>query len=261
MNKTFDRWVRIAVTLSAALVVSACVSSNTQQFGNKDSDAAAGYNLQLGIDYLRQGNLSEAKAKLDRALTQNPKNPQVNFAAGLLYDHLNDDKKADEYYNRAVTLDPKNAEILNGYAVFLCRKGDRQKGERIAAKAAADPLYKTPEVALMNAGNCALDAGRATKAEEYFRRALRVQPNFPAALLQMAELELKGANYLPARGFLERYQQAAKANPASLWLGVRIESALGNTATAADYARRLKQDFPTSDETKALLELERKNNS
>jgi len=133
--------------------------------------------------------------------------------------------------------------------------------QRIAAKAATDPLYKTPEVALMNAGNCALDAGRSVKAEEYLRRALSVRPNFAVALLQMAELELKAANYLQARGFLERYQQNAKPSPVSLWLGVRIERGLGNAAAATNYARHLKEDFPTSDETKALLELERKNNS
>lgn len=261
MKPQVSAWIRIA-TCGASLAIGACVTSGSQQgLGAKDSEAAAGYNLQLGVDYFRQGNLSEAKNKLDRSLEQNPKNPEANFAAGLLYDRLNDTKKADEYFSRAVDLSPKNAEILNGYAVFLCRKGNYEKGERIAAKAATDPLYKTPEVALMNAGNCALDAGHSAKAEAYLRRALSVRPNFGAALLQLAELELKAANYLPARGFLERYLQNAKPSPVSLWLGVRIERGLGNTAAATNYARHLKEDFPTSDETKALLELERKNNS
>lgn len=243
------------------MMISACVTSGDQQLGQKDADAAAGYNLQLGVDYLRQGNLAEAKNKLDRSLQQNPKSPQANFANGLLYDRLGDNRKADAYYSRAADLDPGNSEVINGYAVFLCRKGNRDKGEKLALQAAANPLYKTPEVAFTNAGNCALDAGHLNKAEQHFRRALSLQPNFTPALLQMAELELKASNLLPARAFLERYQQASKPSPASLWLGVRIERGLGNAAAAADYARRLKEDFPTSDETKALLELERKNNS
>lgn len=241
--------------------LAACVTSGDAELGKKDKDAAASYNTELGVNYLRQGNLNEAKNKLDRALEQNPRSAQANFFAGLLYDRLGENKKSDSYYSRAVDLDPKNSEILNGYAVFLCRKGDRDKGEKLALEAAENPLYKTPEVALTNAGNCALDEGRATKAEQYFRRALKSQPNFTPALLQMAELELKASNWLPARAFLERYQQAARPSAASLWLGVRIELGLGNNVAAADYARRLKQDFPTADETKALLELERKNNS
>jgi len=252
--------VGIIISLGTMMLLSACVSSN-DQLGKKDMEAAASYNVQLGISYLTQGNLSEAKNKLDRALEQNPKNAEANFVAGLLYDRLGENKKADSYYSRAVDLDPKNSEVLNGYAAFLCRKGSRDKGEKLALEAAANPLYKTPEVALTNAGNCSLDGGQLNKAEQYFRKALTVQPKYTPALLQMAELELKASNLLPARAFLERYQQAAKPNAASLWLGVRIERGLGNNTAAMDYARRLKEDFPTSDETKALLELERKNNS
>lgn len=241
--------------------LTACVTSGDSQIGHKDKQAAATYNLQLGVNYLTQGNLAEAKTKLDKALEQDPRNADAQFAAGLLYDRLGENKTADGHYSRAVDLNPKNPEALNGYAVFLCRKGNRDKGEKLALQAASDPLYKTPEVAFTNAGNCALDGGQSGKAEQYFRRALTVRPNFAPALLQMAELELKASNLLPARAFLERYQQAARPSAESLWLGVRIERGLGNAAAAADYARRLKEDFPTSQETKALLELERRNNS
>lgn len=246
------------VVLAAALT--ACVTSKPK-LGNKDSESAASYNLQLGIDYFRQGNLSEAKEKLDRSLEQNPKNAQAYVASGLLYDRLGETRKADQYFSKAIDLDPKNGDVVNSYAVFLCRKGDYAKGEQLALQAATNPLYKTPEAAYFNAGNCAVDAGRYAKAEEYFRHSLALRPNFTAALLQMAELEFKAGNYLPARGFLERYQQAAKPTAASLWLLVRVENALGNTGLAADYARRLKQDFPTSTETKDLLDFEKKNKS
>lgn len=241
-------------------LMSACVSS-APQLGTKDSESAAAYNLQLGIDYFRQGNLSEAKDKLDRSLQQNPKNAQIYVASGMLYDRLGETRKADQYFAKAVSLEPKNAEVVNSYAVFLCRKGDHAKGEQMAVQAATNPLYKTPEAAYLNAGNCAVDAGHDAKAEEYFRKALALRPNFSAALLQMAELEFKAGNYLPSRGFLERFQQAAKPTSASLWLLVRVENALGNTGLSADYARRLKQDFPTATETKALLEFEKKNQS
>ncbi len=254
------RAVTAVFVLMLAGVLTACVTS-TPKLGNKDSESAAAYNLQLGIDYFRQGNLIQAKEKLDRSLEQNPKNAQAYVAAGLLYDRLGESRKADQYLSKAADLEPKSADTLNSYAVFLCRKGDHAKGEQMALQAAINPLYKTPEAAYLNAGNCAADAGRMTKAEEHFRRALSIRPNFAAALLQMAELEFKAGNYLPSRGFLERFQQSSKPTAASLWLLVRVETALGNSGLAADYARRMKQEFPTADETKALLEFEKKNNS
>lgn len=245
------------ILLCAALLLGlqACVTTTTSVF-KKDDTAAAAYNVQLCIDYMRQNNLSEAKDKIDKALEQDPKSADAHFVAGILYDRINENRKADEFYSKAISIDSKNADYLNGYAAFLCRKGNRQRGEKMALKAADDPLYKTPQDALLNAGNCALDDGRPLKAEEHFRRALKFQPNFPPVLMQMSELEFRSKNYLPARAFLERYQQYAPATAQSLWLGVRIERALGNMSAAEIYARRLKRDFATSDEAKALLELE-----
>jgi type IV pilus assembly protein PilF len=244
-------------TLILVALLAGCTSS-VPQLGKRDSESAAAYNLQLGIDYFRQGNLSEAKEKLDRSLLQNPKNAQAYVASGLLYDRLGDARKADQYFSKAVDLDAKNGDVLNSYAVFLCRKGDYAKGEKMALQAAANQLYKTPETAYFNAGNCAEDAGHAAKAEAYFRSALAARPNFGAALLQMAELEFRAGNFLPARAFLERFQQSAKPTATSLWLLVRVEQGLGNGSLSADYARRLMQDFPTSIETKQLLESEKK---
>jgi type IV pilus assembly protein PilF len=239
-----------------ALYIAGCTTSSPS-LGKKDSEAAASYNLQLGVDYLRQGNLSSAKEKIDRSLEQNSHNAQAHGVAGLLYDRLGETRKAEEHFSRAVSLDPNDSELMNYYAQFLCSRGDRDKGEQLALKAAANPLYKTPEVAYLNAGLCALSAKQNERAEKYFRGALAVQPNFAEALFQMAQLELSAGNYLPARGFLQRYMQATPTTATALWLGVRIEKALGNNSTAADYARRLKNDFPTANETKELIASER----
>lgn len=258
MTKNFLKQAIIAGLLAVLLMaLDGCVTTTTSAF-KKDDTAAASYNVQLCIDAMRQNNLADAKDKIDKALEEDPKSASAHFVAGLLYDRINENRKADEFYAKAIRLDPANSDFINGYAVFLCRKGKREQGEKMALKAAANPLYKTPQDALLNAGNCALDDGRSQQAEEHFRHALKLQPNFPPALLQMAELEFKGKNYLSARGFIERYMQYAPATAASLWLGVRVERALGNMNAADNYARRLKQDFSTSDETKALLELENK---
>ena len=127
----------------------------------------------------------------------------------------------------------------------------------MALEAAADPLYKTPEVAYMNAGNCARDGGNLKAAEEYFRHALAVRPRFGEALFQMADIEYLQTEYMSARGFLQRYLEVGRTSPATLWLGVRIERGLGNKAQAQHYAQRLKAEYPSAAQTKELLESER----
>ncbi len=251
----------IVSALAIGLLLTGCVSSESQYSsrGAKSNDeTAAAYNLQLGIEYFQQGNLSQAKDKLDRSLQQNPKNAQTHMAAGMLYERLNEPRQADQYYSRAVALDASNGEALNAYAVFLCRKGDHTKGEQLALQAAANPLYKTPEAAWLNAGNCALDAGKNELAEQHFRKSLATNPKFASALMQMAGLEFTANNFLPARAFLERFQQVSNPTAESLWLGYRIEKSLDNPAAAAEYARRLKAGFITSVQAKALLETEKK---
>jgi type IV pilus assembly protein PilF len=259
-----NRWQLRLVVGTALLVLTACVTQNQQpprssdkQQRAADPERAAELNLALGVDYLRKGNLADAKEKIDRALEQNPRNTQVQTTAGVLYERLNDLKKANFHYERALALEPKNPELQNNYAQSLCRQGRFEKGEKLALEAAADPLYKTPEAALLNAGNCALSANNKEAAEKHYRKALQVRPRFTAALFQMATIECDRGNFLPARAFFERYQAAARSTASSLWLGVRIERGLGNTNAANGYAGRLKSEFPNAPETKELLQSER----
>jgi type IV pilus assembly protein PilF len=242
-----------------ATVAFGCASTGTDNTddGRTQDQKAAALNAQLGSDYFRQGNWEEAKRKLDKALDQDPRNVEANMVAGLLYDRLGEQSKAESYLQKAVSLDAKNPETRNALAVYLCRHGKYQAGEKEALAASLEPLYKTPWSALYNAGYCARNAGDFARAEQHFRKALEISPRFAPALYEMADLEFRSGEFLTARAFLERHLAAAPASPAALLLGARIEKSLNNRSLAADYARRLRSDYPTSDEVKILAELER----
>jgi type IV pilus assembly protein PilF len=55
-----------------------------------------------------------------------------------------------------------------------------------------------------------------------------------------------------ARTFLNRYMQAAPPTPEVLWLGVRIERALGDRQSEATYVQQLRRLFPGAPETQLL---------
>lgn len=230
----------LALLVGFALPAAAAASST------EPAVAAATANVQLGLGYLRQGNLAVAQQVLERAFAQNPKDPNVHTALGLLYERLAQPDRADDHYGRAVKLSPQDPEILNNYAVFLCRRGQAPRGEKMFLQAAANPLYRTPEVALTNAGVCARAAGRAAEAEQYLRRALALKPAFADALLPLAEISLAKGNAFNARAFLERLLAAAPVSAEALALGIRIETAAGDTAAVAAYRARLAREFPQS---------------
>jgi type IV pilus assembly protein PilF len=248
--------IRTALLALALLAMSGGAMAGDRE--KQDRAAAAEANTSLGLTYMSQGKLQDAKEKIEKALGQNPKSATTQQAAGFLYDRLGDDKKARSHYEQAVKLaGDSNPEVINNYAVFLCRKGDKKLGEKYFLEAAQNALYRTPEAAYSNAGRCARADGRPKDAEPYFRKALAIRPEFPDALVQMAELTFEAGNAFQARAFLQRYMAVATATAESLWIGYRIEKSMGDEQAAREYADRLKREFPTSEQTTQLFEAEK----
>jgi len=242
------------MALLALLFSVAAVSAPDSQV---DRRKAAEANAQLALAYMEQGDLTTAREKVEKALEQDPHTATTQLAAGFLYDRLGETKTAEEHFEEALELSRNDPNVMNSYAVFLCLKGDRKRGEELLLRAAESPLYRTPEVAYANAGRCARNDGRPQDAQKYFRKALSYKADQPDALFQMAELEHELGNDLQARAFLERYASTAPISAATLWLAWRIERGLGDAEQAAVYAERIKRDYPMSAEMSALLEAER----
>jgi type IV pilus assembly protein PilF len=249
--------MKLAAIVTLALATAGCVSTDSKIL-KPQPERASEANLKLGIEHLRNGDLAQAKEKIDSAIEWNSRNASAQAAAGLLYDRLGDIDKADNHYGRAVSLDPENPDILNNYASFLCQRSRFARGEKYALEAARNPLYTAREAAFLNAGHCARGAGNLKQAEESYRQALTVQPRFAAALYQLADLKYQQTDYLSARGFLERYLALGRSNPTTLMLGVQIEKHLGNLTAANNYTQRLINEYPQSAETKEVLKSEQR---
>jgi len=251
------RALRSILVLVLVAVAQPALAEEPAPMTRAKREQAARINAELAITYMKQGNLQAARDKIDRALKQNPRTADTQMAAGFVYDRLGQDKKAAGHFEQAVKLATDNPDVLNNAAVYLCRKGDKKRGEAYFLQAAASPLYKTPEVAYLNAGQCARADGRLKEAEQYFRQSLAIKPEMPEPLLQLADVLHHSGNNLQARAFLQRYTAVASPTASVLWLGYRIETALGDASAAQEYGRRLKADFGVSTETGLLLDAEK----
>ncbi len=249
--------LRVTMLGVALAALCGCVTSGDEERSSSPKDAAA-YNAQLGIGYLQQGDVKAAREKIERALKQDPGNANVHTAAALLYDRMGDVDRADRHYSTVVRLKPRDPEALNNHAVFLCRNKRAAKGESNFLEAAASPLNRAPEVAYTNAGLCASGAGKVDDARRHFEAALNVKPTYRDAIMQLAELHLAGGRPDQARNYLMRLFDVEPASAEALWLGVRIETAAGNTRSTEIYKKRLKAEFPGAEQTRALIASERK---
>ena len=215
------------------------------------NDVAA-INLKLGIEYLQIGEYEKSLSKLQKAREADQNYPPIYNTLGVLYQRLGDKVKAEEFYKHALRLNGSDASTLNNYGQFLCKEARFDEAEASFLKAANNPLYATPEIALSNAGTCAMAQSKLDIAETHFRSALGKNPRVVVALIQMAQISYTTANYLSARAYLQRYLEISPHTAKSLWLGIRIERELGDKNTLSSYKLLLKNKFPDSKETSLL---------
>ncbi|MEM7542641.1 MAG: type IV pilus biogenesis/stability protein PilW [Pseudomonadota bacterium] len=236
--------------------LTACQSSPTPQERREDPEKIAALNTQLAIQYIQEAQYDIALKRIEKALAADPRHVDAFNAQGLLYNRLGESEKAESSFKRAIRIEPDNSGALNNYGLFLCSQKRYDEGIELLTKAIANPLYRNPEIAYGNAGNCALRKSDNTLAENYFRQALEINPNFAAVLLEMSKLFFSREDFLRARAYMQRYQTNANHTAETLWLAVRIERGMGDKDAAASYALRLEKAFPDAIETRSLLDSE-----
>jgi type IV pilus assembly protein PilF len=218
----------------------------------KDPPRAAIANMQLALEYMKLGQMANARDCIERALAQDSSNPDVQATAGLVYERLNNPAKAERAYQAATRLGKDDPRIENSYAGFLCRTGKTAAGEKLFNEVARSPLYQTPEVALVNAGVCVRGAGNLVDADRYFTHALAIRPNMPEALLQSGNVAFDRGDSAQARDIVQRYLAVNPPTPEILWLGFRAQRKLGDAVAAAVYARRVQTEFPNSEQAQNM---------
>ncbi|MFQ5633904.1 MAG: type IV pilus biogenesis/stability protein PilW [Gammaproteobacteria bacterium] len=245
-----------------SLLTSACVTEQTagRVQPQEQPEEAAALNVQLGVGYLRQGDLQSAQAKLEKAVELDSDNVPAQRFLGLVYERLGDSRGAEKHYRRAVALAPGDPDALNSLGIYLCRDDDtRTEALKTFDRAIAVPqtrYFSNKAMLNTNAGVCAKSTDLEL-AENYLRTALAFDSRFPDALLQLGDVAFQRENYLQARAFLQRYTTVAEVSPAVLWLGFQVETAMGDVKAAEEFARTLRDDFPAAVETRLLLERER----
>jgi len=258
--------LKLSVLVFTLGILTACQTtsdSSTKSIGSQgspvsksdyDKQKAAQVRLSAGLQYLRSGSLQNAKRHLDKALALGADSGNVHFGIAYYYEQVKEFEKAEKSYKKALRIDSKNPDFLNGYASFLCGRGQYEKSDRYFNKAIEQPVYPDVASAFVNAGVCAKQNGDRDKAAGYFRKALNRNNKFPLALIEMAETEFDKKRYRRAFSYIKRYEEVSRPTANSLWLALRVAHHQKDKNAIASYAIKLEQMFPDSEETAAFLD-------
>jgi type IV pilus assembly protein PilF len=206
----------------------------------------------LAGGYYERAQMDIAIEELNVAVATEPGYAPAYNLYGLVYAVLGDDRKAEQSFERALALAPNDSDVHHNWGWYLCQHKREREALAQFEIAVGNSLYRTPEIALVNAGRCAQTIGEIRLAESYFRRALAAQPGNALASYGVALIAYKEARYDEARKWMRPVMQTTTPPPEAMYLGLCIERKLGDRQAELSYITQLRNRFPDSVETKAI---------
>jgi Flp pilus assembly protein TadD len=131
---------------------------------------------------LRQAKHSQALVIVNKSLAQNPRDPQMRFWQGFLYEQLGQPEMAQQVYLDLTREYPELAEPFNNLGVLYAAKGDYANAKGALESALrANPSYA---VAHENMGDLLVNMARQS-----YERSLTIEPKQRAPLQKIEQLK------------------------------------------------------------------------
>jgi len=239
----------------------------------------------LAGTWLKLGRPESAIPILEKILPANETDPQLLALLGGAYMQNNNTAKGAEYLERAVALSPRNALIQTQLALGRLASGKTTEAVEALETAVqlgqdvfqADVLLiltylrsKTFDKALDKAGQLALKlpdsavpdnlAGAAyiglgdiPAARGSFEKALKIQPGFVPAIMNLAKLDQAERDFGSAKARFEQVVKQRKGHIKAILALVQIAEQEGNQAEADKWLRQAREQNAGDLQVGALL--------
>ena len=250
--------MRMRIFLLMMLAVSllaACASDPALNPANPMADVKrrTDIRLELATAYFSGGKYAIALDELDRALQLSPERADVLGLRGLTLMQLGEPERALESLQKAMRQEPDNPDLQNNMGWFLCETGQAAKAMPLFEKALAQRNYASPAKALLNAGSCSLKLGDKTRAEQFFLRAVELEPDMVMAQARLAQLTYERGDYTRARRHSQLVIASSKAVPEHFLMAILIERKLGDGLAEQSLVSQWRRRFPDSTQLQAYL--------
>lgn len=161
-------------TILFTLMITGCTT--TTPAVTTDNTKLANTRVELGLGYLKQNNLPQAKVNFDKALQQAPQYYLPHLGLAYFYQQSGEINNATVEYQQALSLAPQQGDVLNNYATFLCATKKYQSAFDLFAQALASKGYYRFADTYENIGLCAFLA----KDKEKAKQAIQQLENYDA---------------------------------------------------------------------------------
>ncbi|MCG2573651.1 type IV pilus biogenesis/stability protein PilW [Acinetobacter sp. ME22] len=237
------------------------ISTPVNKF-KRDKKKAAEIRVEIAAEYLRTGQLDAAKRALDDVFEETSRNVRANMLMAVLLQQEGSPSnvvKAEEYFKRAISIDPEDAQTRNNYGRYLFKLGRYNDALAQLQIAGATLGYDQRGMALENLGLTYLKLGDVPNAEKTFRQALQVNRNSAVSMVELAEIFYQRQQFALATEAYGDYVRAVgdkNQSARGLWVGIRVARANGDNMSMQVLVNQLRALFPNSQEYQRYLQLQ-----
>jgi type IV pilus assembly protein PilF len=250
------------ILVVAAIQLAGCAGSSGGPDSREDTGAIIGEvgapreraraHTELAAAYYGRGNSGVALEELRLALAADSNYAPAYNLLGLVHMDLRENDKAEDAFERSLRINPSDPDANHNFGLFLCQTGHEEQSIKYFLAAIRNPLYGLPQKSYTVAASCALKKGNEKDALDFLDRALRLDPTYLPALINLAQLRYRRGELEDARKLVVRYNKLIDPTAESLWLGLRIERKLGDHSAERNYATELRRRFAGSKEYQEL---------
>lgn len=253
----------LIMVLLVAMLLTACANAPDagQGGGNRadlvtDSDESnarkrARIRVELAVGYLEQGKATIALDEVKLALSADPDFADAYSLRGLIYMRLNELSLAQESFQKALALRPRDPNFLHNLGWLKCQQARYPEASADFSLALANPNYGERAKTYMAQGLCQVRAGQRRDAEQSLLKAYEYDAANPVTGYNLANLLFQNADFTRAQFYIRRLNNSEWANAETLWLGIKVENRLSDQVAMLQLATQLEKRFPQSREASA----------
>lgn len=204
--------------------------------------------MELAGSYFQLGKTEIALDEIKQSLATDPSYAEAHQLRGLIYMQLGDPALAEDAFRRALALAPRDANVMHNYGWLLCQQQRYAQADQQFNDALAQPRYQASAKTWMAKGLCHESAGQHKLAEQALFKASEMDAGNPVVTYNLANVLYVQGEATRAQFYIRRLNNSEQANAESLWLGIRIERALGDQLAMQQLASALGRRHPESRE-------------
>lgn len=216
------------------------------EFDEPDTRKRARIRLTLASNYFEQGQTTVALDEIKQSLAADPTYAPAFVLRGLVYMRLNNSALAEDSFQRALQINPRDGDTLHNYGWFVCEAGRHASAIDLFDRALASANYGGRASTYLAKGICQVRANQLSAAEASFAKSYELDAANPITGYNLASLLFRRGDNARAQFYTRRLNNGEFANPETLWLGIQVERRLGNATVVEQLAQQLGRRYPQS---------------